>query len=170
MIARQPICVLDDALLADIHKDPLPTHGAHTVGEVFGRHARLAVELEEKNRSKRRERRENQPKQDRGLRSSEEEAKREGEGPQLENIFYMPDRPHLCWVDGEKRTDQSWAGESDLTEPERRAGQHQGQGDREAEGLRAGDRALPACASIGDGQHLFSKIQNRPISGAMGVW
>ena len=62
MIARQPICVLDDALFTDIHKDLLPTHSTHTVREVFGRHARLAVELGEKNKRKRQERCENQPK------------------------------------------------------------------------------------------------------------
>lgn len=62
VIARQPICVLDDALFTDIHKDLLPTHGTHTVREVFGRHARLAVELGEKKRRKRQERCENLPK------------------------------------------------------------------------------------------------------------
>lgn len=62
MIARQPIRVLDDALFTDIHKDLLPTHGTHTVREVFGGHARLTVELGEKSRRKRQKRRENQPK------------------------------------------------------------------------------------------------------------
>lgn len=52
MIARQPVCVLDDALFTDVHKDLLPTHGAHAVREVFGRHARLAVELGEKSTTK----------------------------------------------------------------------------------------------------------------------
>ena len=53
MVARQPVRVLDDALFADIHKDLLPTHGAHAVREVFGGHARLAVELGEESRRKR---------------------------------------------------------------------------------------------------------------------
>lgn len=60
VIARQPIRVLDDALFADIHKDLLPTHGTYTVRKVFGRHARLAVELGEKSRGERQERCENQ--------------------------------------------------------------------------------------------------------------
>lgn len=50
MIAGEPVCVLDDALFIDIHEDLLPTHGTHAVGEVFGGHARLAVELEESRR------------------------------------------------------------------------------------------------------------------------
>lgn len=62
MIARQPIRVLDDALFTDIHKDLLPTHSTHAVREVFGRHARLAVELGENSRRKRQEKCENQPK------------------------------------------------------------------------------------------------------------
>lgn len=62
MIAGQPVCVLDDALFTDIHEDLLPAHGTHTVRQVLGRHARLAVELGEKSTRKRRKRRENQPK------------------------------------------------------------------------------------------------------------
>lgn len=50
MIAGEPVCVLDDALFIDIHEDLLPTHGTHAVGEVFGGHARLTVELEESRR------------------------------------------------------------------------------------------------------------------------
>lgn len=50
VIAGEPVCVLDDALFIDIHEDLLPTHGTHAVGEVFGGHARLAVELEERGR------------------------------------------------------------------------------------------------------------------------
>lgn len=50
MIAGEPVCVLDDALFIDIHEDLLPTHGTHAVREVFGGHARLAVELEESRR------------------------------------------------------------------------------------------------------------------------
>lgn len=64
MIARQPIRVLNDAFFTDVHKDLLPTHCTHTVREVFGGHARLAVELGEKSRRKRQERRENQSKWD----------------------------------------------------------------------------------------------------------
>lgn len=64
MIAGQPIRVLDDAFFTDIHKDLLPTHGTHTVREVLGGHARLAVELGEKSRRKRQKRCENQPKWD----------------------------------------------------------------------------------------------------------
>lgn len=60
MIARQPVRVLDDALFTDIHKDLLPTHGTHAVREVFGGHARLAVELAEKSTRKGEERCENQ--------------------------------------------------------------------------------------------------------------
>lgn len=50
MIAGEPVRVLNDALFIDIHKDLLPTHGTHAVGEVFGGHARLAVELGESGR------------------------------------------------------------------------------------------------------------------------
>lgn len=56
VIARQPVRVLDDALFTDIHKDLLPTHSTHAVREVFGGHARLAVELAEKSTRKEEER------------------------------------------------------------------------------------------------------------------
>lgn len=46
MVAGQPVRVLNNALLTDVHEDLLPTHGAHAVREVLGWHARLAVELE----------------------------------------------------------------------------------------------------------------------------
>lgn len=120
MIARQPVCVLDDALFTDIHMDLLATHGTHAVREVFGRYARLAVELGEKNTRKRQEdvRITHSGKLHRGLRSSSKKAKLQGEVTKPEDIFYSLNWPHPCWVNGEKGTDQRWVWRSDLTGPD----------------------------------------------------
>lgn len=45
MVAGEPVCVLYDPLLTDIHQDGLTAHSADVVREVLGRHARRAVVL-----------------------------------------------------------------------------------------------------------------------------
>lgn len=51
MVAAEPVCILYDPLLADIHQDGLTAHGADVVREVLGWHARSAVVLREKKKS-----------------------------------------------------------------------------------------------------------------------
>lgn len=77
-----------------------------------------------------------------GLRSSGEKAKWQGEVTELENILYALNQPHPCWVNGEKGTNQRRVRKSDLIGPEDWAGSASGTGEWEEEGLRAGDQEL----------------------------
>lgn len=45
MVAGEPVSVLDDPLLVDVHEDLLAADGADAVGEVLGGHPRGTVEL-----------------------------------------------------------------------------------------------------------------------------
>lgn len=51
MVARQPVCVLYNTLLANVYEDGLTAHSTDVVGEVLGWHPRRTVILKQQERS-----------------------------------------------------------------------------------------------------------------------